>query len=295
MYIKNLVEMDLFPEAFPVRVIQNKDREFEYPDHWHKAIEIVVADRNDSEIDINNHRYTLKEGDLVFIAGGDIHSYPLSKGAERKIILFEIPNMEDNIYWKEEYRLLNQSVLIKKGACEATYHQIIDQIGGILQEGTNIQPGSGFVLLARIYDLVALIIRNMHSSEKLKGSIRKDLLLKMGKVVEYIQENYMKMITLKSAAEAAGFSEHYLSRIFSQALDVPFHQYLNKVRVKHAENKIVMDEGTIAQIAFQCGFNSIPTFNRVFREIKGCTPLQYRKLRWDHIDEKNEEIWDGEK
>ena len=34
----------------------------------------------------------------------------------------------------------------------------------------------------------------------------------------------------------------------------------------------------VTQVALQCGFNSIATFNRVFREVKGCTPTQYRSI-----------------
>jgi len=34
----------------------------------------------------------------------------------------------------------------------------------------------------------------------------------------------------------------------------------------------------VTQVALQCGFNSIATFNRVFREMRGCTPTQYRVI-----------------
>jgi AraC-like DNA-binding protein len=138
------------------------------------------------------------------------------------------------------------------------------------------------VLLARIYDLAALLIRNTNRTDELSGSDRKDLLYKVGCVVDYIEQNYMEPISLKSAADCAGFSEHYLSRLFNRAIGSPFHLYLNKIRIKHAENRIILNDESISEIAFGCGFNSIPTFNRLFREMKGCTPLQYRKMRLDH-------------
>ncbi len=287
MYIKNLVEMDLFPETFPVRIDHNRMPSFEYPAHWHKAAEIAVATEKDTEIVINNHPYLLQEGDLVFIAGGDIHSYPVSTGGERVFILFDLQDMMNSDSLQQDYSLISKSIFIRRNT--ELHSKIMPHLEGILQEAANISAGSRFVLLARIYDLTALIGRNTNREDELSGSDRKDLLHKIGKVVDYIERNYMEPITLKSAAENAGFSEHYLSRVFNRAIGSPFHLYLNKIRIKHAESKIILNDDSITEIAFSCGFNSIPTFNRLFREMKGCTPLEYRKMRWDHNFQKKGE------
>lgn len=280
MYIKNLVEMDMFPEPFPVRIEHNKMPSFQYPAHWHKAAEIAIARKKDTEIVINSHSYVLQEGDLVYIAGGDIHCYPVSNGGERVFILFDLQDMMNSEALRQDYSLISKSVFIRRNT--ELHSKVMRHIEGILQEAANITAGSRFVLLARIYDLTALIGRNTNREDELSGGDRKDLLHKIGMVVDYIEQNYMEPITLKSAAENAGFSEHYLSRIFNRAIGSPFHLYLNKIRIKHAENKIIQNDDSITEIAFSCGFNSIPTFNRLFREMKGCTPLEYRKMRWDH-------------
>ncbi|MBP7175258.1 MAG: helix-turn-helix transcriptional regulator [Thermoclostridium sp.] len=284
MYIKNLVEMDLFPESFPIRIDHNKKPSFQYPAHWHKAAEITIARQNDTDIVINNQPYLLQEGDLVFIAGGDIHSYPVSNGGERVFILFDLQDMMNSHSLLQDYSLVTKSIFIRRNT--PLHSKVLPHIEGILQEAANITNGSRFVILARIYDITALIGRNTNREDELSGSDRKDLLHKIGKVVDYIEKNYMEPITLKSAAENAGFSEHYLSRIFNRAVGSPFHLYLNKIRIKHAESKIILHDDSITEIAFSCGFNSIPTFNRLFREMKGCTPLEYRKMRWEHNFQK---------
>ncbi len=286
MYIKNLVEMDLFPESFPVRIDHNKYETFHYPAHWHKAAEIAIAKKMDTELVINNHTFTLKQGDLVFIAGGDIHSYPISNGGERIFILFDLQDMMNNALLREDYTLISKSIFIRKGSDRELHSKVMQHIDRILDEDANITTGSRFAMLARIYDLMALLVRNTDRTGALSGTDRKDLLIKVGKVIDYIERNYKEPITLKSAAENAGFSEHYLSRIFNRAVGSPFHLYLNKIRIKHAESQIILNDESISEIAFNCGFNSIPTFNRLFREIKGCTPLEYRKMRWDHNQKK---------
>lgn len=280
MYIRNLVEMDLFPEPFPVRIDHNNEPSFQYPAHWHRAAEIVVAKERDTGIVINNRSYVLQEGDLVYISGGDIHSYPVSNGGERAFILFDLQDMMNSEALRQDYSLIAKSIFIRRNT--DLHSKVQPHIEGLFQEAASIGAGSRFALLARIFDLAALIARNADPEDALSGSDRKDLLVKIGRVLDYIEQNYMEPITLKSAAENAGFSEHYLSRIFNRAIGSPFHLYLNQIRIKHAEVKIILNEESITEIAFSCGFNSIPTFNRLFREMKGCTPLEYRKMRWDH-------------
>lgn len=118
---------------------------------------------------------------------------------------------------------------------------------------------------------------------ELKSTYRKDMLYRIGQVVEYMENNYTDQINLKETAGKFGFSEHYLSRLFSRVLGIPFRQYLNKIRIKHAAERIILNRESISNIAFDCGFNSISTFNRTFREIKGCSPMQYRKMQWNHV------------
>ncbi|AGC67276.1 transcriptional regulator, AraC family [Thermoclostridium stercorarium subsp. stercorarium DSM 8532] len=282
MHIENLVEMDMFPEPFPVRVIYNRDKKFTYPSHWHNAIEIAVAAKKSSGIVINNRLYTLEEGDIVYISGGDIHGYPLSPGSERIFIIFDLNQLNNGNIFHEEYPYISKTILIKKDVNTELHSQVYRLIEEMLKEASNIVLGSRFSILSKIYEILAVIVKGSNGAMELKSEGRKDLLYRIGQVVEYMENNYMEQITLSDTAEKFGFSEHYLSRLFKRVLGVPFRQYLNIIRIKHASESIILNKESISDIAFNCGFNSISTFNRTFREIKGCTPLQYRKMQWNH-------------
>jgi transcriptional regulator GlxA family with amidase domain len=88
----------------------------------------------------------------------------------------------------------------------------------------------------------------------------------------------MDDITLDSLAAYAGFSRYTLSRMFRQHTGYTFTQCLSKRRVDMAMELLSGTKIPVTQVALQCGFNSIATFNRVFREIRGCTPTQYRVI-----------------
>ncbi|HZK28530.1 MAG TPA: AraC family transcriptional regulator [Thermoclostridium sp.] len=283
MNIKNLVEVNMFPGPFPVRVINNTDKAFTYPSHWHKAIEIVVAAKKRSKIIINNKKYDLEQGDIVFISGGDIHSYPLSPGSERIIIIFDLHTINGGNIFNEDFPYLTKSILIKKHTNNNLHFHIYKHIERMLNEVANVEPGSRFALLARIYDILSVIVKETEGKVTLVSTFRKDLLYKVGQIAQYIENNYMEEITLGQTADRFGFSEHYLSRLFKSVFDTPFRQYLNEIRIKHAEESIVLNKENISNIAYNCGFNSLSTFNRTFREIKGCSPSQYRKMQLNHI------------
>ena len=143
MYIENLVEMDMFTESFPVRIIYNRDKEFTYPSHWHNAIEIVVAAKKSSNIVINNQVYFLDEGDIVFISGGDIHSYPVSPGSERIFIIFDLHNINNSNIFNEDFPYISKTILIKKDTNKNLHFQVYKLIDKILNEASNIGPDPG--------------------------------------------------------------------------------------------------------------------------------------------------------
>lgn len=74
-----------------------------------------------------------------------------------------------------------------------------------------------------------------------------------------------------------GYDHHYLSNVLQNALHTTFRTILNEYRVSHARHLILTSEKTISDIAFECGYESLCSFNRNFKSIVGVTPSQYRE------------------
>jgi len=107
---------------------------------------------------------------------------------------------------------------------------------------------------------------------------QKDLMKRLNKVFDHLDEHYMDDITLEKAAGIAGFSKFHFSRLFKQCSGYNFYDYLCYRRIKSAENLLLKPEMSITEIALQSGFTSLSTFNRTFKRFKNCTPSEYRKL-----------------
>jgi transcriptional regulator GlxA family with amidase domain len=94
----------------------------------------------------------------------------------------------------------------------------------------------------------------------------------------YISENSSNPITQTEVADHIGISTFYFSKLFKQYMHISFPAYLSNIRVK-AATSLLLDKGlSITDCAFMAGFQSTTTFNKVFREITGYSPRNYRKL-----------------
>ena len=84
-------------------------------------------------------------------------------------------------------------------------------------------------------------------------------------------------LKLSDVARQVGTNRTYLSRFFNQEKKMTFYDYVNNLRIEHAEELLRNTDLTLSAIADQSGFNSISTFRRVFATKQKCTPSEYRK------------------
>ncbi len=66
------------------------------------------------------------------------------------------------------------------------------------------------------------------------------------------------------------------SRFFKQKTGSRFIDSLTDIRIGHACRMLIDTTHSITEIAYDCGFNNISNFNRIFRKKKGYTPKQFR-------------------
>ena len=96
-------------------------------------------------------------------------------------------------------------------------------------------------------------------------------------ISQYIRNNYMKDITLRSLSHDFSISESHLSRRFKEVSGIGINEYLTYVRIMNAEKLLRSKKMPITEIAAACGFNDSNYFSTVFKRIKGITPLKFSK------------------
>lgn len=97
------------------------------------------------------------------------------------------------------------------------------------------------------------------------------------RVLDFLNTNYMKQLSLKDAAESAGVSEGHLCRLLKNETGETFVNILNKIRIQKAEQLIDSGNYKVYEVAEQVGISNYAYFYQVFRKITGVSPTEYQK------------------
>lgn len=97
------------------------------------------------------------------------------------------------------------------------------------------------------------------------------------KAIDYMSEFYSQHITLETTADAIHTNPSYLSALFKKEMELTFSQYLTQLRLNHSLKLLAETHLPTAEIALMSGFSGQSYFTKVFREMVGTTPAQYRK------------------
>ena len=102
-------------------------------------------------------------------------------------------------------------------------------------------------------------------------------------ICEYINEHCTEDLSLDDMANLAGFSKYHFSRLFKQFTNVTFYKYLNQKRIALAEKQLSDINNSITDVAINSGFSSMSSFIRMFKQIKNCTPTEFRNMHHRNI------------
>jgi len=103
---------------------------------------------------------------------------------------------------------------------------------------------------------------------------------RMRNVFDFTLNNYTNDITLEQIARVSNMTKNAFCKYFKKRTNKTYVQFLNEFRIETASKLILeVNDYSIAEIAFKSGFRNISNFNRLFKKIKGVTPISYRKLK----------------
>lgn len=97
------------------------------------------------------------------------------------------------------------------------------------------------------------------------------------KAKEFIAENQTEELSLEDVAKAVNMSTFYFCKMFKKATGINFTDYVSRVRIEKAKSLLLNPNLRISEIAYEVGFQSLTHFNRVFKNLLGQSPSEYRE------------------
>jgi len=276
------LETRTYANDFPLTSEIQKDNNFLA--HWHIEVEIVYVFEGNILVSVNDESRIMKAGDMAIINSTDIHRYDSTNMQSEIIVIIFHPELIGHpAGWPEE--TFCNPVFIESSRIDQldgkTRENLLRIIHSIHDEYVHQRPFFRDCLQGLLKELTALVQRYFFSpvSGTVKKRIRLPDIEKIKKAIEYINQHYREDINLNIISEIAGLSPCYFSRLFAKYSGTSFNSYLGRVRVDAAEKLIRTTQDSIISIAYECGFNSIRTFNRTFRAIKGFPPSRLRNVK----------------
>lgn len=95
--------------------------------------------------------------------------------------------------------------------------------------------------------------------------------------LNYINDHYMKSISLDDVASHVYLNSSYFSSLFKAQVGEGFSDYLNKVRIREAKKHLRSTRLSVLQVALMVGYESQSYFSKIFKKITQQTPRQFRK------------------
>ena len=299
--------MNTFPETreygsdFPVSSFYATDINFLA--HWHIDVEMVFVCEGRIQIGVNKETKVMGPEEIAVFSSTDIHYYHSGDMHSKIIILQFRPELVGSPGgWPKDLRFASAFINLHKfdkpirEEIIAIFHAVAaemnetkpfsridnnDRIITIPNQNNEKKPYYRPYVNGRLLELCALALRHFPANSMNPTEKNHQLpdIRKIQSAIQYLEKNYMHDISLGEIANKSNFSPYHFSRLFHQFTGITFHNYLNRVRIAKAEQLIIANQKSLIDISFECGFNSVRTFNRTFKAVKGFPPSKL-KASW---------------
>ena len=279
-YQKNLLSDN---KNFAIEYVERPHtQETMYCGHCHIHYEIYVQMGGRRCYFLKNSVYEIETGDVVFIAPGLVHKTSnIDKNPHSRLLIeFDEKYLDDlNTFLggidirKKFSQLLSNGYIIFRN--EEHKDEILKACRLLVKSD---ESEDTFDKLKCRLSVGGLILDILSSIDETNKASEVSSRYKISEILNYINDNYNKNLSLKETSEKFYLSYYYLSRLFKEVTGFTFVAYVNIIRVNKAKLLIDETDEKLEAISEIVGFGSQKQFVRVFKTLYGISPSKYRSI-----------------
>ena len=266
-------------------VADRRKARFDFPIHCHEECELTFCQNaNGARRTVGDSSEVIGDYDLVLITGSQLeHIWEQYKCESEEIkeitIQFSAETIPDVLLSKNQFfTIKNMLEKAQKGLCfpESAILKVYDSLVSLPAEKDGFYATLKF--FAILYELslceeAYTLSSNSFSKVNINSDSRRVRL-----VQNYINEHYKEEIRLKQLSEMVKMSPVSFSRFFKLRTGKSLSDYIVDIRLGHAARLLFSTTNTVSEICYECGFNNISNFNRLFKKNKNCSPKEFREM-----------------
>lgn len=269
--------------AFPVASYDGDLSKYRMAWHWHEEMEAVVLTSGSLVFAAGDRKYTLQEGEGIFINSGILHgAWSLETGDCRFHSLVFHPRLvggsSDSVFFQNYVRPLMENPSLEGMVLSPRIDwqaEAITAIENAWQACFQEPVGYEFQVRTNLSQLLCLLQSSFPASAAPnKKQLRTAERIK--NMLHYIHENFGEDLNTSAIAKSAGVSDSECLRCFHTVIGTTPIQYLRQYRIQRSSQMLMETELPVAEIAARCGFQDVSYFAKTFRELRGCAPSEYR-------------------
>ncbi len=265
-------------------IADRRKTEFTYPIHCHAEYELNFTEHASGvRRVVGDSSEIIGDYDLVLITGKELeHVWEqhecTSKDIREITIQFSSDLFFQNFINKNQFNSIRK--MLERAQCGLCFPmQAIMKVYNWLDKLASQEQGFYAVMnfLRILYELSLYDdARVLSSSSFAKIEVASDS-RRVQKIQQYIAAHYQEEIRLGFLADMVGMTPVSFSRFFHLRTGKTLSDYIIDIRLGFATRLLVDSSRTIAEICYDCGFNNLSNFNRLFKRKKGCSPKEFRE------------------
>lgn len=247
--------------------------------HYHPEFELVYVEADAGIRHVGAHISTYTQSDLVFIGGNLPHlnfDYRLRSDYHQIVIQLRTDFLGTALALAPELSLIRQ--LFKTAEYGIAFS---GETKRMVSE--KLKQLSGLDSLAQLLELINILqlLAGSTETERLNSDLTsRDFILKdkirMGAIYEYIDANFHKKPDVNMVAHKVNLTTPAFCRYFKRQTNITFTEFVNQYRIERAKN-LLMQNHNVSETCYAVGFESISYFNKLFKQITGENPSDFRR------------------
>ncbi len=265
-------------------IADRRKSEFTYPLHSHSEFEINYLENAEGVRRIvGDSVEIIGKYDLTLIAGEELeHVWEqhqcTSKNIREITIQFSKELFFGNLIYKNQFSSIRQMFSNAQKGINFPMETIMKVYP--MLDNLSVEK-SGFYAVIRLLTIIYELslcdnYRTLASSSFAHIEDNTDS-RRVRRVYEYINQHYREEIRLEDLAGIVGMTPVALSRFFKLRTGKTVSDHIIDIRLGNATRLLVDTTNSIGEICYDCGFNNLSNFNRIFKKRKGCSPKEFRE------------------
>ena len=284
--------MKVYQEITPVTgsdlfvILDSVNKGFEYPIHNHAEFELTLVTGSAGNRIVGDSTNKYKDEDLVLIGPYLFHKWDnqdkqgtVKDPCRVVTIQFDMHLFDKALLAKKPFMLI-QTFLVKSGRGIRFYGKSLSEAKKRIHRLTGlsgIESATEFLLLL---DLLSKSNEfELLASEGFNANPVQVNSKRLHAAYQYILNRFQECgLKMSDVARQVNLGDSAFSHFFKKATNRSFSDYLIAMRIEQACKLLIESDEQISRIASLSGFNNMANFNRKFKEVHHCSPLQFRKI-----------------